>query len=223
MAFRRYKRKSPSYAKKRKTVYRKKRTFRRKVPRLIRDKTMTVRLQLPESFFTTSTLVGLLTSFNLQPNLVTNWNVYATIFDTFIVKSFTYTLQMPFDTINLPVTTAGGAAGALQKAEMYTALDYDSVGTVPSNTEEVRSYANSKHSVGGTTHVRKIKPMILNTIRRSSISNTYVPARMSLLDVATGDIQLAPTILIAMDPTSTTWSIRVDCYVWITFSGNRKC
>ena len=224
MAFRKsYKKSTPTY-RKRKVAYRKKRSFRRKVPRLIRDKSLTVRLQYPEQIALTSTVVGYLNSFNLQPSSCLNWSAYSAIFDTFTVKKFTVVIQMPFDNVNYPANTTSPSLtiGAYKKAEFITALDYDSVGLVPSTTDEVRAYANSKTTVGGRSHVRTCYPKVLNTIRRSLLTTSYVPAKLGKLDVATGDIQLSPTVLFAIDPTESVWQLRTDVYVWLTFYGNRR-
>ena len=208
--------KRPSFRRKR-VAYRKVRKMRRFGPgKSIGQKTITVRMRYPDATLTTSTLVNLLGNFTFQPDQLLNFNLFSAIFDSFHVNKVTWSLQFPITQLTIPADDVTGVAS--KRLSFYTCLDPDSPGQTLGTVEDVQAYANCKTTTVPRTHIRSWVPKMYGTVRRSSISNAFVPVPQSkFMDNATADLELSPTLCYGMINTPIAYQLTAKVTAWITF------
>lgn len=215
--------KRPSYRRKR-VAYRRKRATKRAGYRLSKglapNRSLTVRLRYEDSVVITSTVIQTNTSFNFKLSSCTNFTVYATAFDSYKVSKVCFKIIPPITQFT-DTTATGPIFPLLARPYIVSALDWDSPGQTLTSVEETEHYANSRQTELNKVHTRTWTPRMYNVIRRSSISNTYIPAKLGLMDNATADTELAPTLCIAWPLTYEPVTCRIEVSCIATFYGNR--
>jgi len=214
--------KTPSYRKKR-IAYRKTRKFTRsRIPRGVSNNSITVRMRMEDFGLVSSTLPILLGAFNFRPVDLINWTSFATIWDSFTVKKVTWTMKPPYTNVNFPADDTSGTLNASSRQDFSTAFDVDSVGNPISFLDQLKAYRSCKSTTMPKTHSRSWTPTVLGSIRRSSVSNAYVVRKQGILDVATADLQMTPTLLYGYPPTSTPQELRISVTAWVRFTNIRS-
>lgn len=215
--------KRPSFRKKR-TTYRKKRAIRKAGSKLSRgiapDRSLTVRLRYTDQVLTTSTLLVLNPFFNFQLSNCNNFANYSAIYDSYKVSKVCYKMIPPTTNI-ISLGTTGGSQTYAIRPQITSSLDWDSPGQTLTG-DEVLSVANSKETSINKVHTRTFTPRLYGVIRRSSVSNGYLPIPMGLMDCGFADTVMSPTVNIQLPITDDVYTIKVEVSCIVTFMNNRS-
>lgn len=124
-------------------------------------------------------------AFSFQLTDLPNYTEFTNLFDQYKINGVALRI-IPKTSVQIQGGTSGTTA-ALGYGEVVTVIDYDTA-SAPGSKNELLEYGSVKVTKSNRVHTRFLRPKLLNTIWRNSLSSGYAAVPSQFIDEAYTDI-----------------------------------